>query len=283
MLIGWQPALAGELATRWQFAIAVGVSMAVTALPVLGAILREMRMTNTTAGRLALACSAVSDAAIWIVLSCILASTGQAAQDPLRLAIGGAIYVAAMFVVVRPLLARWLPTLNAGDARLAAAVLLIFASACVSELIGLHYILGGFLAGVVVPHRVAVDLEARLEPTTVVVLMPFFFLMTGLRTDLNAAGSDALMVFALTTVVAVIGKMAGTALPARWAGLGRRDAWTVGALAQTKGLMEVVVLAILLENRLISTAAFSGLLLMALATTMVAKPLTLAALRLRED
>lgn len=283
VLNGWRPALAGELATRWQFAIAVGVSMAVTALPVLGAILREMRMTHTTAGRLALACSAVSDAAIWVVLSCILASTGQAAQDPLRLAIGGAIYVAAMFVIVKPLLARWLPTLRAGDGRLAAAVVLIFSSACVSELIGLHYILGGFLAGVVVPHHVAADLEARLESTTVVVLMPFFFLMTGLRTDLNAAGSDAVMVFALTTVVAVIGKMAGTALPARWSGLGRRDAWTLGALAQTKGLMEVVVLAILLENRLISTAAFSGLLLMALATTMVAKPLTLAAMRLRED
>ena len=283
LLGGWRPALPGELASRWQFAVAVGVSMAVTALPVLGAILREMRMTDTTAGRLALACSAVSDAAIWIVLSCILATTGQAAQDPLRLVIGGVIYVAVMFAIIRPLLARWLPTLRGGDARLAAVVVLIFASACISELIGLHYILGGFLAGVVVPRRAAADIGGQLESTTVVVLMPFFFLMTGLRTDLNAAGADALIVFAVTTLVAVIGKMAGTALPARWAGLGRRDAWTLGALAQTKGLMEVVVLAILLESRLISTAAFSGLLLMALATTVVAKPFTLAALRLRDD
>lgn len=282
LLGGWRPSLTGELATRGQFAVAVGVSMAVTALPVLGAILREMRMTDTTAGRLALACSAVSDAAIWIVLSCILASTGQAAQDPLRLAIGGAIYVAVMFAVVRPLLARWLPTLRSGDARLAAVVVLVFASACTSELIGLHYILGGFLAGVAVPRQTAAGIRDQLESTTVVVLMPFFFLMTGLRTDLNAAGTDATMVFAVTTIIAVIGKMAGTALPARWAGLGRRDAWTLGALTQTKGLMEVVVLAILLESRLISTAAFSGLLLMALATTIVAKPFTLAALRLRD-
>ncbi|GAB7542555.1 hypothetical protein CS8_022210 [Cupriavidus sp. 8B] len=114
-------------------------------------------------------------------------------------------------------------------------------------------------------------------------LIPFFFLMTGLRTDLTTAGADALVVFAVATVVAVAGKMAGTALPARMAGLGRRDAWTLGALVQTKGLMEVVVLAILLENRQIGAAAFSGLLLMALATTVVAKPLTLAALRLRAD
>lgn len=284
LLASWRPVLLGEVATRWQFAIAVGVSMAVTALPVLGAILREMKLTDTTAGRLALTCSAFSDAAIWIVLSCILASTGQAAaQDPLQLVFGGAIYLAVMFGIVRPLLARWLPTLRGNDARLATVVVLIFASACASELIGLHYILGGFLAGVVLPRHAAAEIGRQLEPTTVVVLMPFFFLMTGLRTDLNTAGTDALIVFALTTLVAVVGKMAGTALPARWAGLNRRDAWTVGALAQTKGLMEVVVLAILLENRLISTPAFSGLLLMALATTVLAKPFTLAALRLRAD
>jgi len=283
VLGAWSPTLAGEAATPWQFAIAVGVSMAVTALPVLGAILREMKLTDSTAGRLALACSAFSDAAIWIVLSCILASTGQAAAQPLKLVIGGAIYLAVMFALVRPLLARWLPAMRGHDARLAAVVVLIFASACTSELIGLHYILGGFLAGVVLPRQLAADIGKQLEPTTVVVLMPFFFLMTGLRTDLNTAGTDALIVFALTTVVAVVGKMAGTALPARWAGLGRRDAWAAGALAQTKGLMEVVVLAILLENRLISTPAFSGLLLMALATTVLAKPFTLAALRMRDD
>jgi len=283
LLADWRPALLGPAATTWQFAIAVGVSMAVTALPVLGAILREMKLTDTTAGRLALTCSAFSDASIWIVLSFILASTGQAAaHDPWRLVMGGALYVAVMLAVVRPLLARWLPTLRGNDARLAAVVVLIFASACVSELIGLHYILGGFLAGVVLPRHASADIGRQLEPTTVVVLMPFFFLMTGLRTDLTTAGTDALIVFALCTLVAVIGKMAGTALPARWAGLGRRDAWAVGALAQTKGLMEVVVLAILLENRLIGTAAFSGLLLMALATTVLAKPFTLAALRLRE-
>lgn len=278
----YRPGLLGDAATLWRFAIAVGVSMAVTALPVLGAILREMGLSDSTAGRLAVACAAVSDAAIWIVLSCILASTGQAAQAPLRLVLTGGAYVAAMFLIVRPLLAAGLPRLRGTDARLAAVVVLIFGSACASEMIGLHYILGGFLAGVVLPRGAAADIGRQLEPTTVVVLMPFFFLMTGLRTDLTTAGGDALVVFAVATVVAVVGKMAGTALPARMAGLGRRDAWTLGALAQTKGLMEVVVLAILLENRLIGAAAFSGLLLMALATTVLAKPLALAALRLRE-
>lgn len=275
------PSLIGEAATLGQFAIAVGVSMAVTALPVLGAILREMELADTTVGRLAVACAAFSDAAIWIVLSCIFATTGQHGQDPLWLVGTGLVYVGAMFLVIRPALAALLARLAGGDARLAVVVVLIFASACVSELIGFHYILGGFLAGVVLPRHAAADIGRQLEPTTVVVLMPFFFLMTGLRTDLATAGGDALAIFAVATVVAMVGKMAGTALPAIAAGLGRQDAWALGALTQTKGLMEVVVLAILLDARLISTAAFSGLLLMALATTVAAKPLTLAAMRMR--
>ncbi len=275
------PGVMGPAASLWQFAIAVGVSMAVTALPVLGAILREMKLGESTPGRLALACAAFSDAAIWLVLSAILASTGQGAEhEPLRLAAAGLAYVGTMLAVVRPLLARLLPRLRAADARLALVVVLIFASACVSELIGLHYILGGFLAGVVLPRDAASDIGRQLEPTTVVVLLPFFFLMTGLRTDVTTGGMQALIVFGVATLVAVFGKVAGTAWPARAAGLPRREAWMLGALVQTKGLMEIVVLAILFEARLIGTSAFSGLLLMALATTVLAKPLTLAASRL---
>lgn len=276
------PAVVGPAASAWQFAFAVGVSMAVTALPVLGAILREMKLSDSVPGQLALGCSAFSDAAIWLVLSVILASAGRSsAGDFLRLALCGALYVGAMLWLVRPALARLLPRMQGNDARLALVAVLIFGSALVSESIGLHYILGGFLAGVALPREAAADLRRQLEPTTVVVLMPFFFLMTGLRTDIAIGGYDTLLVFALSTLVAVAGKVAGTALPARLAGLPRREAWMLGALVQTKGLMEVVVLGILFEAGLIGQTAFSGLLLMALATTVLAKPLTRAASGLR--
>ncbi|MFJ1253309.1 cation:proton antiporter [Cupriavidus sp. CuC1] len=277
------PGAVGQAASAWQFAFAVGVSMAVTALPVLGAILREMKLSDSVPGQLAVGCAAFSDAAIWLVLSAILASAGRSSSyDFLRLALLGLAYVGAMLWLVRPLLARMLPRMAAVDARLALVAVLIFGSALISESIGLHYILGGFLAGVVLPRDAAGELRRQLEPATVVVLMPFFFLMTGLRTDIAMGGEETLLVFGLCTVVAVASKVVGTALPARLAGLPRREAWMLGALVQTKGLMEVVVLGILLEAGLIGMTAFSGLLLMALATTVLAKPLTRAAARLRE-
>ncbi|MCY0858137.1 cation:proton antiporter [Cupriavidus sp. D39] len=277
------PGAVGQAASAWQFAFAVGVSMAVTALPVLGAILREMKLSDSVPGQLALGCAAFSDAAIWLVLSAILASAGRSSSyDFLRLALLGLAYVGAMLWLVRPLLARMLPRMAAVDARLALVAVLIFGSALISESIGLHYILGGFLAGVVLPSDAAGELRRQLEPATVVVLMPFFFLMTGLRTDIAMGGQETLLEFGLCTVVAVASKVVGTALPARLAGLPRREAWMLGALVQTKGLMEVVVLGILLEAGLIGMTAFSGLLLMALATTVLAKPLTRAAARLRE-
>ncbi|WP_416047873.1 cation:proton antiporter [Cupriavidus basilensis] len=277
------PGAVGHAASAWQFAFAVGVSMAVTALPVLGAILREMKLSDSVPGQLAVGCAAFSDAAIWLVLSAILASAGRSSTyDFLRLACLGLAYVGAMLWLVRPLLARMLPRMAANDARLALVAVLIFGSALISESIGLHYILGGFLAGVVLPRDAAGELRRQLEPATVVVLMPFFFLMTGLRTDIAIGGQATLLVFGLSTMVAVAGKVVGTALPARLAGLPRREAWMLGALVQTKGLMEVVVLGILFEAGLIGMTAFSGLLLMALATTVLAKPLTRAAARLRE-
>lgn len=277
------PGAVGHAASAWQFAFAVGVSMAVTALPVLGAILREMKLSDSVPGQLAVGCAAFSDAAIWLVLSAILASAGRSSSyDFLRLACLGLAYVGAMLWLVRPLLARMLPRMAANDARLALVAVLIFGSALISESIGLHYILGGFLAGVVLPRDAAGELRRQLEPATVVVLMPFFFLMTGLRTDIAIGGQATLLVFGLSTMVAVAGKVVGTALPARLAGLPRREAWMLGALVQTKGLMEVVVLGILFEAGLIGMTAFSGLLLMALATTVLAKPLTRAAARLRE-
>ncbi|NUA26033.1 cation:proton antiporter [Cupriavidus basilensis] len=277
------PGAVGHAASAWQFAFAVGVSMAVTALPVLGAILREMKLSDSVPGQLAVGCAAFSDAAIWLVLSAILASAGRSScYDFLRLACLGLAYVGAMLWLVRPLLARMLPRMAANDARLALVAVLIFGSALISESIGLHYILGGFLAGVVLPRDAAGELRRQLEPATVVVLMPFFFLMTGLRTDIAIGGQATLLVFGLSTMVAVAGKVVGTALPARLAGLPRREAWMLGALVQTKGLMEVVVLGILFEAGLIGMTAFSGLLLMALATTVLAKPLTRAAARLRE-
>jgi Kef-type K+ transport system membrane component KefB len=159
---------------------------------------------------------------------------------------------------------EWLPVL---------ALVLVAGSACLSELTGLHHVMGGLLAGLVWPPRLRLAVERQIGPLVIHVLMPFFFLGAGLHAELSLDGTDWLVVFAGTLVVAVAGKLLGVALPARWGGLGWRDAAALGALLQTKGMVELVVLGMLVEAGMIGTAAYAGLLLTALATTMLARPL----------
>ncbi|MCY1520216.1 Na(+)/H(+)-K(+) antiporter GerN [compost metagenome] len=271
---GWP--VAGEHADPYWFACAMGICTAVTALPVLGALLREMRLTGTPLGQLALRCAAVNDAWVWLFLTLVLLQQGSQ-QGASALAIGAraVAYLAFMFGVARPALAWLLRRAQETELLLAVAFFLVLASAFLGELAGLHHVMGGFVAGLVWPSQAAQRVRQQLEPMTVVVLLPFFFLAAGLRTEISLQEPMTLWIAALSLVVAIAGKMAGVALPALRAGMGWRTSLALGALLQTKGLVEVVVLTVLLDARVISTTAFSGLLLMALASTLLARPLTL--------
>lgn len=277
------PDAVGPNGTPGLFALAFALCTAVTALPVMAAILREMGLHDTALGRLAIGCAACNDAVIWVLLTVTMLAYAQGRPESspwtdLALAVA---YVAAMMGVVRPLAPRWLARVeNEPEIRLVAVVLLIFASALAADLIGLHYVFGGFLAGLVLPRQFAADIGRQIEPATVIVLLPFFFLMTGLRTEIGLGGGGTLLVFAVGSVVAVAGKLAGTAIPCLMTGLSPRDAWTLGALMQTKGLMEVIVLVILRDAGLIGASAFSGLLLMAVLSTLLTRPLAAAAMSL---
>lgn len=274
---GWP--VAGEHANPYWFACAMGICTAVTALPVLGALLREMRLTGTPLGQLALRCAAVNDAWVWLFLTLVLLQQGSSQQGAGALVIGAraVAYLAFMFGVVRPALAWLLRRAQETELLLAVAFFLVLASAFLGELAGLHHVMGGFVAGLVWPSQAAQRVRQQLEPMTVVVLLPFFFLAAGLRTEISLQEPMTLWIAALSLVVAIAGKMAGVALPALRAGMGWRKSLALGALLQTKGLVEVVVLTVLLDARVISTTAFSGLLLMALASTLLARPLTLLA------
>ena len=114
----------------------------------------------------------------------------------------------------------------------------------------------------------------RLQIVVAAVLMPFFFMSVGLKTEINLGSPTFLELFIVTTVLAVIGKMGGTAAVARFVGESWRTALSLGALVQTKGLMEVIVLTILLDREIISTGMFSALLMMALVSTALAMPMT---------
>jgi len=293
------PTLSGTLAGFWlalrhpgeltanvdplAFAMAIGVCTGITALPVLSAILREMDLLGSRIGQIALGIAAINDGALWICLGLVMAAvTGRSSGVRSALAVLAIVpcHVAAMAGIARPLLRRMAGAL-AGDERPSESVFIaVYAvaigSALVTEALGLHYLLGAFIAGAIVPRELRRPIIDRLQPMTIGVLMPFFFALVGLRTSINFASSDFFEIFAVATAAAVIGKLGGTALAARLAGESWPEALGLGALVQTKGLMEVVVLTILLDNAIISPQVFSALILMALATTALAAPLARA-------
>lgn len=264
-----------------EFAIAIGICMAVTALPVLGAILRETGLLDHRIGQLALGIAGVNDAGLWIGLSLLLAAVAGPTTAGLDLILKLTllpIYLLAMALVVRPVIGK-MATLLLREQRLGEGGLVIvcavsIVSAAITEALGLHFILGAFIAGAVMPDVLRKPILDRLRLVTIAVLMPFFFMSVGLRTEINLGSPTFLEIFVVTTALGVIGKMGGTAAVARLVGESWRTALSLGALVQTKGLMEVIVLTILLDREIISTSVFSALMMMALASTALAMPMT---------
>ena len=273
------PGEIGANATGTEFAVAIGICAGVTALPVLGAILREMRLLDRV-GQWALGLAAFNDAALWVLLAALLAGTAASGFGALLIASTLPIYLLAMVFLVRPALGRAISVSGdtLGDAALVGIVAFAIASSAITEAIGLHYIFGAFVAGAVMPDALRRPILARLEPVTVMLLLPFFFILTGLKTTIDVGSPAFTGIFLAATCVAVLGKVAGTALPARSIGWPWREALALGVLMQTKGLMEVIVLTILLETGVIGANAFSALVLMAVVSTAIVMPLTRAAL-----
>jgi Kef-type K+ transport system membrane component KefB len=167
------------------------------------------------------------------------------------------------------------------DGALVGAATVAIASAALTEAIGLHYILGAFIAGAIFPKELRAPLLEKIEKVVLVLLMPFFFMLTGLSTRIDFGSSAFTQIFLVASAAAVVGKVAGTAIPARLVGESWRDAFALGTLMQTKGLMEVIVLTILKDAQLINANVFSALIAMAVLSTAFAMPLTRLALAMR--
>lgn len=276
----WPDAM-GPRADIVGFATAIAICVAVTALPVLAAILQEMGLITGRLGQTALALAALNDMALWLAIAMLLAMAQGSAAHSLAVSAMALAWMAAMALVVRPLLARLAARAPAPDVVLVVALGVVFASAAVAEAIDLGLIIGAFAAGVVMPATWRATLLERVEPLTAAVLLPFFFVSTGLRAFIEPGSGAFLGMLALVTAATVLGKVAGTAIPARAAGESWRDSLALGALMQTKGLMEVVVLAVLLDAGLIAPSIFSALVAMAVLCTLVTTPLVRLALARR--
>jgi Kef-type K+ transport system membrane component KefB len=262
------------------FSLFIGVSMSVTAFPVLARILTDRRIQGTPLGTTALACAAVDDATAWCLLAfasgVATAQVGGAAQT---VALVG-IYAAAMFVLVRPIVRRMAAREERASGPvsltlLAVVIGMMLLSAVVTERIGIHALFGAFLFGAFIPHdsRLARQIRARVEDIVVVLLLPIFFAFTGMRTEIGLLASWTDWLFcALIVLVATAGKFGGSFVAARLSGLGWREASAIGVLMNTRGLMELIVLNVGLDMGVLSPTLFAMLVIMALATTFSTAP-----------
>ena len=276
------PRLSNDSVSFTAFALFIGCALSVTAFPVLARLLAERGLTRTPFGALAIACAAVADITAWCLLAVVLAvAEGRLWGLHLWGSIGAAfVFVAFVLTIARRGLARLLASPSASDCltsdKLALVMLVALASAWVTEQLGIHALLGAFVAGLAMPKSEAfvASITARLEELLGVVLLPLFFAVTGIRMNLGSIDGSAMwLLCALIFLVATVGKAGGTALGARAAGLPWRDAASLGALMNTRGLMELVILNLGLENGIITRPIFTMMVLMAVATTAMTTPL----------
>ena len=269
--------------TRAEFIVAIGIIVSMKALPVLGAILVELELLGSRIANLALGVAGVNDVLLWILISILLAAKAGGHQaaiyslPPALLIVSVPAYLMAMVWYVRPTLGALV------DARMVAgqvttrAVLVLgvatVASALATELMGLHYIIGAFLIGAILPEILRKPVVDRLQVVTVALMLPFFFALTGMRTMIDLSSPAWLEIFAVATSVSALGIIGGTATTAVLFG----ETWSfglgLGCLLQAKGLTELIVLTVLLDSGLVSPRIFAAMVLMALFSTAFAMPL----------
>lgn len=261
------------------FALFMGIAMSITAFPVLARILEERGLAKTPLGSASIACAAVDDVTAWCILAVVVAIARAQGIAPALLTIVLALaFVITMIAFIRPWVERTLGRNGRSHGRLwvAGTVIFAFASAWITEMIGIHALFGAFLAGVVAPPQkeFRAALREKLEVVVTVFLLPLFFAFTGLRTQIGLLDdAKSWLICAAVIAIAVAGKLGGSMLAARWTGMGWRDSFSVGALMNTRGLMELIVLNIGYDLGILSQKIFAVLVLMALVTTFMTGPL----------
>jgi Kef-type K+ transport system membrane component KefB len=266
------------------FALVMGISMSITAFPVLVRILQDHKLFHSKLGQVATLCAAIGDVTAWCILAFVVAIAGAAnvRTAALSLVLVG-IYAAGMIFIVKPILRRllrgflfqeWEPTKGA----LALVFGTVLVSALSTEIIGIHALFGAFLAGIVMPAGgdFRKKLVLRVEHFSSVLLLPLFFAFIGLRTQIGLLNSSSDWLICIVIVaVATIGKLGGTSLVSRIMKIPWRESLQLGALMNTRGLMELIVLNIGYDLGILSLRIFTMLVIMALVTTIMTGPLVI--------
>src|SRR5690606_19821615 len=262
------------------YALFIGISMSITDFPVLARIVQERGMTKTRLGSIAITCAAADDITAWCLLAAVIAvvKAGSLASAGYTLFFAVA-YVVLMLRIVRPFLQR-IGELYATQERLTKPVVGLFfitllLSAWSTEVIGIHALFGAFMAGVITPpniHFRTIFIET-VDDVALVLLLPLFVVFTGLRTQIGLLNEPGLWkLCSIVIAVAVVGKFVGSAIASRFVGQSWYDSLTIGALMNTRGLMELVALNIGYDLGVLSTEIFTMMVIMALVTTCMTGP-----------
>jgi len=262
------------------FSLFMGIAMSITAFPVLARIVHERGINKTPLGSVVITCAAIDDITAWCLLAAVIAivKAGTFASS-IYVILSAILYVAIMFTVVRPFLNR-IAELQTSRNFISKSVigiffLVLFLSAYTTEVIGIHALFGAFLTGVIMPQNInfrKLFIE-KIEDVALVLLLPLFFVYTGLRTEIGLLNNGYLwQVCGIIILVAVTGKFVGSALAARFVGQNWRDSLTIGTLMNTRGLMELVVLNIGYDLGILTPEVFAMMVVMALTTTFMTSP-----------
>jgi Kef-type K+ transport system membrane component KefB len=262
------------------FSLFMGIAMSITAFPVLARIVQERGIHKTRLGAIVITCAAADDITAWCLLAVVIAIVKAGTFVSSLYIIGLAVlYVLAMIFIVKPFLKKvgdlYASSDNLGKPVVAIFFLTLILSSYATEIIGIHALFGAFMAGAIMPDITKfrnIFIE-KVEDVSVILLLPLFFVFTGLRTQIGLINDPYLwQVTGFIILVAVVGKFVGSALAAKFVGQSWRDSLTIGALMNTRGLMELIVLNIGLDLKVLTPEVFTMMVIMALVTTFMTGP-----------
>jgi Kef-type K+ transport system membrane component KefB len=262
------------------FSLFMGIAMSITAFPVLARIVQERGIHKTKLGAIVITCAAADDITAWCLLAVVIAIVKAGTFVSSLYIIGLAlIYVLVMLFIVKPFLKRIGDLYGSKDAIVKPVVAIFFLTLILSsyatEVIGIHALFGAFMTGAIMPDAAkfrTIFIE-KVEDVSLILLLPLFFVFTGLKTEIGLINDPYLWkVTGFIILVAVVGKFLGSALAAKFVGQNWRDSLTIGALMNTRGLMELIVLNIGLELKVLTPEVFTMMVIMALVTTFMTGP-----------
>ena len=262
------------------FALFMGISMSITAFPVLARIIQERGIHKTKLGAIVITCAAADDITAWCMLAAVIAIVKAGSfVSAIYIILMAFAFVLAMLFIVKPFLKR-IGDLYGSKNTLSKPVVAIFfltliIASYLTEIIGIHALFGAFMTGVIMPDitKFRNIIIEKIEDVSVILLLPLFFVFTGLRTQIGLINDPYLWkITGIIVLVAVVGKFLGSALAAKFVGQSWRDSFIIGALMNTRGLMELVVLNIGLDLKVLTPEVFTMMVIMALVTTFMTGP-----------